>query len=142
MTLTTPDPMGAVSRGVLELQVRALLPGIIVSWGRTLVKLGAIFLWPTAYLDYALEQKTPYYFLPILEEYTSGFDGLIVRPTYACRGEYERIGFFEAPRPALKQRRYKITAEEWKTVEYTQAERELLFYDRGDSKGPYVITVA
>jgi hypothetical protein len=151
MTLAGPDPMGAVTRGVLRIRCKALLSGISLSGERDyfLATIGFVLVTVKLKFDSVIANATPFYLLPVSQDPGKQgnrvyMQGLILRPTNRCIGEYERIGLFRkddspgANTPKLFRKTGKM---DWRKFQYPKLDRELLFESSEGEQGPHFITI-
>lgn len=158
MTLTGPDPMGAVTRGVLRVRCETLLcgmavSGMILSGNRDnfLANFGSVLSSVRLRLDSQpnMADPFPFYLRPVLQAPGNKggrlyIRGLVLKPTNKCKGEYERIGQFrkdDSPgenRPKIFK---KTGSVDFAKLSFTKLDRELLFESSDGEKGPHFITI-
>ncbi len=161
ITLAGIDLMGAVTRGIIWVQCEALLKmvleGITVIGGRTycLATVGSVSMAVELRFDSerTMASANPLYLLPVCQdpgipskkEGRIYMQGLVLRPTCKCKGEYERIGHFlkvnspGANMPKIFEESGKM---DFAKLTYTIVDRELLYESSEGEQGPHLFTIA
>jgi len=161
ITLAGIDPLGAVTRGIVRVRCVALLrmapDGIIVSGERKycLATVGSDSMAVELRFDSerTIASATALYLLPVCQDPGNPskkegriyMQGLVLRPTCNCRGEYERIGhFLKVNSPGANMPKiFKETGKmDFAKLTYTTVDRELLFEKSEGEQGPHFITIA
>jgi hypothetical protein len=161
ITLAGIDPLGAVTRGIVRVRCVALLrmapDGIIVSGERKycLATVGSDSMAVELRFDSerTIASATALYLLPVCQDPGNPskkegriyMQGLVLRPTCKCRGEYERIGhFLKVNSPGANMPKiFKETGKmDFAKLTYTTVDRELLFERSEGEQGPHFITIA
>ncbi|KAE8440753.1 hypothetical protein EG329_006612 [Mollisiaceae sp. DMI_Dod_QoI] len=145
ISLAGSNPIGEIRRGVLKLQCRGLFHGIVAGQTPTLIRFGKYFMRRISFCDYLEVEKIPCYYLPIRRDDSGGFEGLIVKPTYQAQGEYKRIGCFVAQyhkKGGKKiQAKGDVDALSWDDLQFSEADRQLLFVISEGARGPHLVHI-